>query len=519
MPIDNALKALLPETIRPRDIDVWISWHRNIKQPIAGYFDIANVNEAPSLDGHKRLVETIQVLLNEARNRALQVRPFGGTWSFSHVAASPGWMVDTAYLNWVFPMGGDILAGAYAGKTDELFFVQSGTKISQLNRIIEKDYKRSLNTSGASNGQTIAGAIATGTHGSAIDQGSLQNHIVGMHMVTGPSRHVWIERASDPATEATRFAGMLGAELIRDDDIFNSALVSFGCMGFVAAVMLKTVPLFLLNASRDWIHYDENLKRVLTTLDFENISLPGKNAVTNHERPYFFQAVINPYDLDKASVTVMYKKPYHGENIDYTLNSDLDPGYELLGTIGALTDTFGQSIPLLVNQSTKIKLKPFHDRIGTIGETFDFTTPKSDALGAGIGIALPDVVRVMEILLDEQKNGEAAPIAFACRYVNHAEGTLEFTRHKPGCVIDMDGINSIRTRAFFDQIWQRLDKAGIHYTQHWGKVNNYAPSNIRKRFGDTAVDKWLAARTSLLENKECKVIFNNPFLEQVGLAG
>ena len=280
MPIDNALKALLPDTIRPRDIDVWVSWHRNIKQPIAGYFDIANVNKAPSLDGHKRLVETIQVLLNEARNRALQVRPFGGTWSFSHVAASPGWMVDTAYLNWVFPMGGDILAGAYAGKTDELFFVQSGTKISQLNRIIEKDYKRSLNTSGASNGQTIAGAIATGTHGSAIDQGSLQNHIVGMHMVTGPSRHVWIERASDPATEATRFAGMLGAELIRDDDIFNSALVSFGCMGFVAAVMLKTVPLFLLNASRDWIHYDENLKRVLTTLDFENISLPGENAVT-----------------------------------------------------------------------------------------------------------------------------------------------------------------------------------------------------------------------------------------------
>jgi hypothetical protein len=64
------------------------------------------------------------------------------------------------------------------------------------------------------------------------------------------------EKASDPATDAVRFTDIIGAELIRDVAVFNSALVSFGSMGFVLAVMLITQPLFLLNANRDWVSYD-----------------------------------------------------------------------------------------------------------------------------------------------------------------------------------------------------------------------------------------------------------------------
>lgn len=114
----------------------------------------------------------------------------------------------------------------------------------------------------------------------------------------------------------------------------------------------------------------------------------------------FFKAVVNPYELNKTSVTVMFKKPYNGEDIDYTLNSGSDPGYELFGVIGALTD----------------------------------------------------VVRVLDMLLDEQHHGEAAPFAFAYRYVNHAGGILEFTSHLPGYVIDIDDSMALISNPFLKHI-------------------------------------------------------------------
>jgi hypothetical protein len=38
----------------------------------------------------------------------------------------------------------------------------------------------------------------TGTHGSAIDVGSVPDFIVGMHIITGPDKHIWLERESYP---------------------------------------------------------------------------------------------------------------------------------------------------------------------------------------------------------------------------------------------------------------------------------------------------------------------------------
>ena len=50
----------------------------------------------------------------------------------------------------------------------------------------------------------------------------------------------------------------LGAELIRDDDIFNAAVVSFGTFGIIAAVALETAPIYQLAfpAVGD-IHHDD----------------------------------------------------------------------------------------------------------------------------------------------------------------------------------------------------------------------------------------------------------------------
>ena len=56
------------------------------------------------------------------------------------------------------------------------------------------------------------------------------------------------------------FVQWLGAELIRDDDMFNAAVVSFGSFGFIHGIMLETEPICLLAEQRaDQFTYDDDL--------------------------------------------------------------------------------------------------------------------------------------------------------------------------------------------------------------------------------------------------------------------
>jgi len=43
------------------------------------------------------------------------------------------------------------------------------------------------------------------------------------------------------------FAAKIGAELIRDDDIFNAAVVSFGTFGIIVAMAVETAPIYQLD--------------------------------------------------------------------------------------------------------------------------------------------------------------------------------------------------------------------------------------------------------------------------------
>ena len=73
-----------------------------------------------------------------------------------------------------------------------------------------------------------------------------------------------MDRAGVEAGADRGFAAQIGAELIRDDDIFNAAVVSFGTFGIIAAVAVETAPIYQLEFPpiAD-IHHDD-LKAKLT---------------------------------------------------------------------------------------------------------------------------------------------------------------------------------------------------------------------------------------------------------------
>ena len=89
----------------------------------------------------------------------------------------------------------------------------------------------------------------------------MHDTIAGMHLVVGADRHVWLERKSRPVA-SKEFIDWLGAEKISNDDLFNSAVVSFGSFGFIHGVLLETEPLFLLEEHKSGeLPYDERFRK------------------------------------------------------------------------------------------------------------------------------------------------------------------------------------------------------------------------------------------------------------------
>ena len=153
--------------------------------------------------------------------------------------------------------------------------------------------------------------ISTNTHGSAFRFGATPDFIVGIHLVTGPSKHVYLERASYPVIQDS-FADMLGAELVRDDAMFNAALVSFGLFGIIHGLMMEARELFLLHAFRSFHPFNDGLRSAISSLDFSGIDLHGQSA----NRLYHFQVTLNPNEgnpPNEATVYTMFEAPWRDD--------------------------------------------------------------------------------------------------------------------------------------------------------------------------------------------------------------
>ena len=106
--------------------------------------------------------------------RELEYRPFGSRWTFNNLAyVQDGSVVDSTGLNYCqIGMNASHLVDAYVELADHLVLVQAGVRIKELNRALTEQ-NLALSTSGASDGQRVAGALSTGTHGSRFRYGSM----------------------------------------------------------------------------------------------------------------------------------------------------------------------------------------------------------------------------------------------------------------------------------------------------------------------------------------------------------
>jgi L-gulono-1,4-lactone dehydrogenase len=155
----------------------------------------------------------VRAAVQRAARRGVRVRPVGAGHSFSPLAATDDILLDLSALTGLVRV------------TGERVRVRAGTTLAGLNVALAQR-GLALATLADVDTPTVAGAVATGTHGSTSRSGSLSAQVTGMRMVQG----------SGAAVEVT------GADL-------DAARTGLGALGVVTEVELAVRPELVLRAS------------------------------------------------------------------------------------------------------------------------------------------------------------------------------------------------------------------------------------------------------------------------------
>lgn len=253
----------------------------------------------------KSLEELIEICAK--RNPAERIRAAGSHWSLSEAAISDGTFVETHDPNNNHQALGRTLYDVVPGCLNKDFIaalasrevapfdentvtedeglypihIETGKRVYQLYSELDAgdDDERSLavllkkmnnlsylgawgfQTLGGAGGQTVFGALTTGTHGGDFRMPPIADSVMALHLVANGGTHYWIEPESPTQLGARltddeplralygdpRYGGPENFQVIRDDTIFNSVLVSAGRFGIVYSIVIAAVRQYCLH--------------------------------------------------------------------------------------------------------------------------------------------------------------------------------------------------------------------------------------------------------------------------------
>ena len=469
----------------------------------------------------------IRRLIKESADAGEGLRAYGSRWSLSNIAHHKDRMHFNGLMNMHLPLTAEDFHVQTTYNHANLFFFQCGSTIKEISQTLSA-LGKSLKSSGASNGQTIAGCISTGVHGSAIDAGSVQDYVVGINLITGPDPDdtVYLERHSKPAL-SNAFAQKINSRIIRNDGLFNAVLVGLGGFGFIHGVVIEAENKFLLKRYVRKINKELALELALT-LNFSDseFKIAGEtDAAGKGLRPYHYKVFINPYNDDpKYVIEVMYKKPYQTPYPDPFPLIKKSMYRDLIYLMVRISETFPKSIIWFIRKLQKTILPEVNEvTTGTLAEIFWDAPYQGPAFACSFGVDHKDSVKALKVLTDLAKNEGPIPGIYAMRFIKRSDATLAFAKFPVTCMIEIDGVLWKKTKKimslteFSRRMIEVLKANNIPFTLHWGKNSDWAfPKLVENMYGGNA-RKWMEYRSALLSPEMAKV-FSNDFLNTTGLA-
>ncbi|BDT92380.1 L-gulonolactone oxidase [Nocardia sputorum] len=191
------------------------------------------VESSPALTIRPADRHGIVTAVEQAATRNQTIRPRGSGHSGVPLVATDGVVIDLS--NWTGLERVDI--------ENRLITVRSGTTLRSLNEQLH-GLGLALTNLGDIDSQTLAGALATGTHGTGLRLGGMPTQVQAMEIILADGTSVTCSATERP-------------------ELFDAARTNLGALGIVSTVTLRCEPAFALTASE----FPEPVDSVLSRID------------------------------------------------------------------------------------------------------------------------------------------------------------------------------------------------------------------------------------------------------------
>jgi len=549
----------------------WLDEHRTCDRTA---LRVIKVKAEPTGDLAADLAErsvTIGAMMDDLCQQPHPLAITGSAWSQSDLFTSPAIRIDTGLDRAVWEVPPNAFAPGFAGDPTLFVFATGGAKLSEIMEFLD-ERGLSFRTAGSHKGQSIAGAIATGTHGSLLEETGLERHVRGVLFVNGTGngtgRAHWVEDPDCPALSpefVSRFADAT------HHDFFRDAVVHLGGMGYCAGVLIEAIPRFGLSWAKQVSRLPDGWWDAIQSADFVSAAAE----LTGGRPPAFYELTFDPNTgLDEEVMQTVYwrddlpalnaapqdnagaqsEEPEARDTLDILADQldafsaamvsartkkaeETDEKDDHADPLGFLNLGFlGLGGPIRLLNIAEMIFDDFRDSVARqpastsakslVALTGDWK-PRSvfgiriDTFNAAICVPVSQLRQTLEI------GAQIAPrfrkhFVYTVRFARKSSASMSFLRFDTCAIINIDGLtrsgiagwishSDEASRAFTSA----LDDAGLDYSMHWGKDIPSSRAKIATDFKGSA-ERWKAARKTLVP-EALRERLNSPMLRHWGL--
>jgi L-gulonolactone oxidase len=399
----------------------------------------------PAAISHPRSVEEIAAAVELAERERWRVRVAGAGHSFSDIACTDGLLIVLDRFQRVLEVD----------REASLVRVQAGITIAQLSARLA-EHGLALENLGDIDVQSIAGAIATATHGTGARLRNIPAQVAALTLVL----------ADGSTLECSRE---------RDAELFRAAQVGLGALGVLAEVTLRCVPAFTLCGIDAPAPLEETLDR------FERLALDNEH----------FELFVFPHcevALTRTNNRVEAPPRPRGRIAEYAGDVLLtNHAFDLMCRIGRRMPSRIPEINRLVTRlAGSSKRVDRSDRIFASPRLVRFTEME---------YALPrehttQAVRaVMELI---ERRGFAVPFPIEVRTVAPDDALLSTAAGRESGYVAVHMYRGMQWRPYFEAVEEIMD--GFDGRPHWGKRHFQTAATLRPRYPQWDLFQEIRAR-------------------------
>jgi L-gulonolactone oxidase len=379
----------------------------------------------------------------EAARQGLKVRAAGSGHSFTDAACTDGVLVLTHGLRRLIS----------ADRESGLVTVEAGITLHELGPLLAR-HGLGLENQGDIDAQTVAGALATATHGTGARFGNLSTQAVGMRLVTGSGDVV---------------------EVTGGDDLL-AARVSVGALGIASQVTLQCLPLYTLHRHDAPLPLDETLDRMDEHVDGND----------------HFEFFLWPYTRTAAtrSTTRTDAEPQPTPRWKRALQEELVEN----GVLGLICRA-GRAVPSQVPRLNRaIAAAMSESRVQDRGHRVYATVRRVRFTEMEYAIPRAHAREALERCLDlvERRRLEIL-FPFEVRFAAGDDAFLSTACGRDTCYIACHQYRGMEFESFFRGVEAIMDDYGGR--PHWGKRHYQSAATLRERY--PCWDRFQAVRARL----------------------